>query len=73
MQYFAFEDFYSVIMEPVAWSFGLACVQVQHKMGEEKLVRILNPWADGTEWKGSWSDKYGRLYMCLGSSDIGIF
>ncbi|WAR02646.1 CAuncharacterized [Mya arenaria] len=30
--------------------------KIQHKMGEEKLVRIRNPWADGTEWKGSWSD-----------------
>ncbi|XP_060560457.1 calpain-A-like [Ruditapes philippinarum] len=30
--------------------------KIQHKMGEDKLVRIRNPWADGTEWKGSWSD-----------------
>ncbi|XP_052247024.1 calpain-B-like isoform X2 [Dreissena polymorpha] len=30
--------------------------KVTHKRGEDKLVRIMNPWADGTEWKGSWSD-----------------
>ncbi|KAL3857922.1 hypothetical protein ACJMK2_012547 [Sinanodonta woodiana] len=30
--------------------------KIQHKRGEEKLIRVLSPWADGTEWKGSWSD-----------------
>ncbi|GFR97983.1 calpain-A [Elysia marginata] len=31
--------------------------QIKHKMGEEKLLRIRNPWGDATEWRGSWSDK----------------
>ena len=30
--------------------------QIKHKMGEEKLLRIRNPWGDETEWRGSWSD-----------------
>ncbi|XP_067651433.1 calpain-A-like [Haliotis asinina] len=30
--------------------------KIGHQMGEEKLVRIRNPWGDATEWKGSWSD-----------------
>lgn len=30
--------------------------QIKHKMGEEKLLRIRNPWGDATEWRGSWSD-----------------
>ncbi|KAH9519525.1 hypothetical protein Btru_002925 [Bulinus truncatus] len=31
-------------------------VMLYHKMGSEKLIRIKNPWGDGTKWKGSWSD-----------------
>ncbi|XP_071111005.1 calpain-A-like [Haliotis cracherodii] len=30
--------------------------KIHHEMGEEKLLRIRNPWGDATEWKGSWSD-----------------
>ncbi|XP_021342177.1 calpain-A-like [Mizuhopecten yessoensis] len=30
--------------------------KIKHERGEEKLVRIRNPWADNNEWKGSWSD-----------------
>ncbi|XP_074642195.1 calpain-B-like [Tubulanus polymorphus] len=32
-------------------------LKIRHQKGEVKLVRIRNPWGDGTEWKGSWSDK----------------
>lgn len=31
--------------------------RITHQMGEEKLLRIRNPWGDGTEWKGAWSDE----------------
>lgn len=30
--------------------------KIRHEMGEEKLVRLRNPWGDATEWRGSWSD-----------------
>ncbi|XP_005105403.1 calpain-A [Aplysia californica] len=30
--------------------------KIKHKMGEEKLLRVRNPWGDETEWRGSWSD-----------------
>ncbi|PVD31487.1 hypothetical protein C0Q70_06899 [Pomacea canaliculata] len=30
--------------------------KIQHEMGEEKLLRLRNPWGDSTEWRGSWSD-----------------
>ncbi|KAL5015863.1 hypothetical protein ScPMuIL_005452 [Solemya velum] len=30
--------------------------KLTHRMGEDKLVRIRNPWGDATEWRGSWSD-----------------
>ena len=36
--------------------------QIKHQRGEEKMVRIRNPWGDNNEWKGSWSDKY-VLYL----------
>ncbi|CAL1536295.1 unnamed protein product [Lymnaea stagnalis] len=34
------------------WNYAL----LKHKMGEEKMVCIRNPWGDGAKWKGSWSD-----------------
>ncbi|CAG2228582.1 CAPNN [Mytilus edulis] len=30
--------------------------KIKHQRGEEKMVRIRNPWGDNNEWKGSWSD-----------------
>ncbi|KAK3083695.1 hypothetical protein FSP39_001566 [Pinctada imbricata] len=30
--------------------------KIKHERGEDKLVRIRNPWGDNNEWKGSWSD-----------------
>ncbi|KAI3388643.1 hypothetical protein SNEBB_005725 [Seison nebaliae] len=29
---------------------------MKHDFGEEYLIRIKNPWADHTEWKGAWGD-----------------
>ncbi|KAK6189908.1 hypothetical protein SNE40_001878 [Patella caerulea] len=38
-------------------AYTITCViKIKHQMGEEKLLRIRNPWGDATEWKGSWSD-----------------
>ncbi|ELT98268.1 hypothetical protein CAPTEDRAFT_97820 [Capitella teleta] len=31
-------------------------MRISHRMGEERLLRIRNPWGNETEWKGSWSD-----------------
>ncbi|XP_022337707.1 calpain-B-like [Crassostrea virginica] len=30
--------------------------KIKHVRGEDKLVRVRNPWGDNNEWKGSWSD-----------------
>ncbi|KAK2186212.1 hypothetical protein NP493_210g00025 [Ridgeia piscesae] len=31
-------------------------MRVSHRMNDERLLRIRNPWGNETEWKGSWSD-----------------
>ncbi|ESO97736.1 hypothetical protein LOTGIDRAFT_104198, partial [Lottia gigantea] len=57
-------------------------ILIKHQMGEEKLLRIRNPWGDEREWKGSWSDndvnwkwvdKKTKGIMQLQSKDDGEF
>ena len=35
--------------------------QIKHDMGQDKLLRIRNPWGNEIEWKGSWSDQLVTL------------